>query len=343
MAVPGSLQDWRAFVDRELKRPAQLTTAERDALAPAAREDYDERRVAWLSADVVLATPDLVNIRRLWTTLRAETLSAPSMSAKMLSISGSPTMGKTTTATWIARDHERKERARHPTLRADEFQPSLYIVTPPSTTPKMLMTAFCNVLGLPYTRANTAQHLTERLIAVLRTLRTSLVVVDEIHNVESNKQVGAEAASTLKLFAERLDCAFILCGVDLERSAVFAGPVGAQLASRSLRYNMHGSSYGTADARAEWNGLVATCADLLPFAESHERLFTDVEAWLFQVTGGSIGLLRAIVRHAAIDAIESGRERIGKRDLEYFAFQGVVPRTPSPRAAAQPDDSAAYA
>lgn len=330
MAVPGSLGEWRDYVRREPVRPEKLSLPQRDALTPEARHDYDETRFAWLSADVVLATPDVINLRRLWATLRIEVLSATSMAPKTLSISGAPTLGKTTTATWIARDHERKERARYPSLRADEFQPSLYVVTPPATTPKMLMVAFCNALGLPHTRASTAQDLSERVLAVLRELRTSLVVVDEIHNVQSNRQIGAEAAATLKLFAERLDCAFILSGIDLNRSAVFAGSVGEQLASRAIAYEMRGCAYGTAESRDQWHELVASCSDLLPLAESQERVLSKAAAWLFDVTGGSIGRLRGLLRRAAIDTIRTGRESFTRQDLEAFAHQGASPQRRGP-------------
>ncbi len=110
MAVPTKLQQWREYVARDPQRPDQLNARQLAALTPAALEAYNEQRFAWLSADVVLGTPDVRRMRRLWATLRAETLYAPSMTAKTLSVSGAPTYGKTTAATWIARDHEREER-----------------------------------------------------------------------------------------------------------------------------------------------------------------------------------------------------------------------------------------
>lgn len=341
MAVPTTLQQWREYVARDPQRPDQLNARQLAALTPAALEAYNEQRFAWLSADVVLGTPDVRRMRRLWATLRAETLYAPSMTAKTLSVSGAPTYGKTTAATWIARDHERKERSRRPNLRSDALQPSLYVVTPPATTPKMLLTAFCNVLGLPHTRASTAQDLTERVTSVLHSLNTSLIVLDEVHNVQSNRQVGAEAASALKLFAERLDCAFILVGIDLDRSPVYAGPVGEQLASRTIRYDMTGCTYNSAQAREEWALLVGSCQELLPLARQNEQVFADSAGWLFEVTGGSIGRLRALLRRAALDAIISGREQISKADMEAFAHQGGLRAQPVRAAeAAQSRDAA---
>lgn len=343
MAIPTNLQDWREYVTREPQRPDHLSDRELKALSARALDAYNERRFAWLTADTVLGTPDVQKLRRLWATLRAETLFGTNTAAKMLSVSGAPTSGKTTAALWIARDHERNERRRHPARRPDQLQPSLYVVTPPATTPKMLLVAFCNVLGLPHARASTAQDLIERVHAVLRTLQTSLIVLDEIHNVQSNRQIGAEAASTLKLFAERLDCAFILNGIDLDRSPVFAGAVGEQLASRTIRYDMRGYRYNSAQAREEWAELLASCCDILPLTRQSDQVFADAAPWLFEVTGGSIGRLRSLLRRAAIDAITSGRERVTMADMEVFANQGGHSHKPAstPRAARNLDAASA--
>lgn len=343
MAIPSNLQIWRDYVAREPQRPDRLSDRELKALPARALDDYNESRFAWLSADTVLATPDVQQLRRLWATLRVETLFGTNTTAKTLSVSGAPTFGKTTAALWIARDHERTERHRHPTLRPDEIQPSLYVVTPPATTPKMLLIAFCNVLGLPYVRANTAQELIERVQGVLRTLQTSLIVLDEVHNVQSNRQIGAEAASTLKLFAERLDCAFILAGIDLDRSPVFAGSIGEQLASRTTRYDMRGYRYTSAKTREEWGQLLVSCYDLLPLTRQSEQVIADAGAWLFEVTGGSIGRLRSLLRRAAIDAITSGREHFTRADMEVFANQGGHFRTPASKPRTTNDLDAASA
>lgn len=289
------------------------------------------QRLAWLSADIVLETRHVQAVRRMWAVLRSEALFSSNMAAKTLSISGSPTLGKTTLATWIARDHERRERARYPTLGTDEFQPSVYVVTPPATTPKMLMIAFSNFLGIPHARAITAQDLSHRVVLVLKSLRTSLVVLDEVHNVQSNRQLGAEAASTLKLFAERLDCAFIFAGIDLDRSPVFAGAVGEQLASRSLRYDLSPCGYQSAGASEEWTQLVASCLALLPLSHPTDEFVWTESGWLYEITGGSIGRLRGLLRRAAIDAIISGREKLTRNDLEAFAYNGAYPRVSTPR------------
>lgn len=333
MAVPATLEAWREFVDRSPTKPEMLTARQVRALSDGAREQYDRDRLRWLSADIVLETPDVRNLRRLWTMLSAESLTDAATLSRALAISGSPTFGKSTGVMWIAKHHERQQRQRHPLIPPAELQPSVYVVTPPATTPKMLMIAFCNTLGLPHTRSQTAQDLAEQVVHVLRTLRTSLVVLDEIHNVHSNRQVGAESASSLKLFAERLDAAFLFAGIDLPRSAVFSGPAGEQLAGRTMSYTMVGYSSRSVLDRTEWGTLISTLNDMLPLRDQAAGALQPAAGFLFDVTGGSIGRLRSLLRRTAIDAIRTGHERIDKNDLQRVAtVTGIVADAASPPA-----------
>lgn len=320
MGIPDSLSAWRRYADAETPAaPAALNAAERLSLTCDARESYDDMRIRWLSGDYVLATPDVHALRRVSAVLRAEALATRSTSPRTLAISGPAASGKTTAAMWIARDHDRKVRASRGPDLSERIQPAIYVVVPPATSPKMLLIAFCNYLGIPYSRRQSAQELMTAVIHVLRGLQTSLVVVDEIHNVQSNRQIGAEAASTLKQLAERVDAGFVLLGIDLDRSPVFAGDIGAQFASRATRYDMHGHSLSTKQSRAEWLSLVQTIALLTPLAESPHDVLSRESKLLFHLTGGSIGALRSLIRKAAIDAILSGTERITLSAIQLFS------------------------
>lgn len=325
MAIPDDLQSWRDFVATEVVRPEEFDRAQLEDLSASDREAYNATRVDFLAADLVLETPDLVAIRKLSLILEAEARIRSTTTAKALAISGAPTLGKTTAVLWIARDHERRARLRMPHLTEDGYQPSIYIVTPPATTPKMLMVAFCNFLGLPYKRVENAQALTDRVLHVLRQLRTSLVVVDEIHNLYSNRQVGAEATSTLKLFAERLDAAFIYSGIDLPSSAVFAGSAGQQLSKRAALYSMRSHNIRSQAGRTAWEELIYSCQDLLPLTDQPAGNLPALSTYLFDRTAGSIGRLRTLLRRAAIMAIQEGTERITRATLEQIPTDYVTP------------------
>ncbi|BAS09033.1 hypothetical protein AHiyo4_24550 [Arthrobacter sp. Hiyo4] len=99
-------------------------------------------------------------------------------------------MGKSTAALLIGKRHEKAERRRLARIDDASFAPMVYAVVLPATTPRMLIQAFASWFGLPVPQRSTAQLATEHVVGVLRTLGTSLVIVDEVHNLTTNRQAG---------------------------------------------------------------------------------------------------------------------------------------------------------
>lgn len=228
-------------------------------------------------------------------------------------------MGKSTAALLIGKRHEKAERRRLDRFDDVSFAPVVYAVIPPATTPRMLMQAFATWLGLPVLQKGTAQTITERVVGVLRSLGTSLVIVDEIHNLTTNRQAGAEAASTLKQFADRLDATFLYAGIDLPTTDLFAGDMGRQIKARMIMHQMRPYGIGSATDRETWTELVLGVEDLLPLAGHEPESLGEEATYLWDRTGGSIGGLRALLSDAAIGAIIDGTEKIDRRRLEATA------------------------
>lgn len=67
---------------------------------------------------------------------------------------------------------------------------------------------------------------------VLIDARTDIVIVDEIHNLNLDTRAGEELSDHLKYFTEHLPATFVYAGIDVERSGVFTGTRGRQLAGR---------------------------------------------------------------------------------------------------------------
>ena len=147
MAVPDSLAAWREFVNRRNIEPEHLTMEQIRALSPVEKECYDQARFAWLGADVVLETPDTETLTRQTRVLIARNTAQTATARRGLAISGSAGRGKSTAGLLIGRRHERMMRTK---LGRDDdgFAPVVYTVVPPGTTPKMMMLAFANFLGL---------------------------------------------------------------------------------------------------------------------------------------------------------------------------------------------------
>lgn len=315
MAVPDSRAAWREFVNRRNIEPEHLTIKQIDALSPAEKDRYDQTRFAWLGADVVLETPDTETLTRKTRVLIARNTAQTATARRGLAISGSAGRGKSTAALLIGRRHERTMRAK---LGRDDdgYAPVVYTVVPPGTTPKMMMLAFANFLGLPVPGKSTAQDLTEQIVGVMRALSVSLVLVDEVHNLKTNHQAGSEAASALKAFSERVDATFIYAGIDLLQSDLFAGHMGRQLKGRMALYQMQTYGHGNKAQRDTWAELVLGIEALLPLGRHTPGSLETETTYLYDRTGGSIGSLRALLNDAAIAAILDGEERIGRKLLD---------------------------
>ncbi|HIW91252.1 MAG TPA: TniB family NTP-binding protein [Candidatus Corynebacterium avicola] len=319
MAVPDSLTGWRDFVTHRNTEPERLSTDQITALSADDRETYDEARFAWIGADVVVDTKDITAVTHQVRLLRARLAANRSTAGRTLAISGRAGVGKSTIAMLLGKKHETAVR-RKLGLPADDLTvaPVVYLVVPPGCTPKMLMSAVSRWIGLPVRRGWDAPTITDHVVAVLRDLKTSMIIVDEVHNLRTNSSAGAEAASTLKAFTERLDAAVIFCGIDLLDSDLLAGEMGRQIRARTKIYDLRAYGYGSVGDREAWLELVAGMEALLPLAAHVPGTLTteDMAAYLWNRTGGSIGSLRNLLGDAAIEAILSGSEKLTRAGLD---------------------------
>lgn len=319
MAVPGSLTEWREFVARQAVEPPALTSIQLKKMAATERSAYDDARFAWLGSDVVLATHDTEALTRQTRIIMRRNTGCTGTARRGIAMSGSPGLGKSTAALLIGKLHEKSMRKTAGRENDTTYAPVIYVVVPPGTTPKMMMLAFANFLGLLTPSKMTAQDLAERVIGVLRYLGTSLVIVDEVHNLRTNHQAGNDAASALKVFSERLDATFIYAGIDLLHSDLFSGDMGRQIKGRMIVHEMRPYSNGTADERIAWTELVLGIEELLPLSAHSNGTLGELAPYLYDRTGGSIGSLRALLSDAAIAAIDDGTEAITRALLDTVA------------------------
>lgn len=274
----------------------------------------------------MLETKDSSQIEKHLRIVQARGSARSATAKRAFAISGRAGLGKSTTALNLGRRHE---RARRRTLGdGPDVTPVVYAVVPPGATPKMLMRAFVTWLGMQVPQRVDAPTITDQVVRVMTEQQTSLVILDEVHNLRTTRTVGAEAASQLKVFTERLDAAFVYCGIDLLTSDLFTGDIGKQIRARTKMYALEPYSFGSEKDRDNWLTLVLGMEDLLPLSDHPEGLLEDEAAYLFHRTGGSIGSLRGLLGDAAIEAILSGRERVDRALMdEIILDEEAVRRT----------------
>jgi hypothetical protein len=205
-------------------------------------------------------------------------------------------------------------RKRHPGSGGDI--PVIYITAPPAATAKMIAVEFARFLGLPVARRLNITDITEAVCGVCLDARTSLVCVDEIHNLNLATRAGAEVSDQLKYFSERLPATFVYAGIDVARGGLFTGTRGAQIASRFATITTIGFANGSREQRRDWQALIATLEATLRLRRHRPGTLVDLADYLHQRTAAMIGSLSHLIRGAAIDAIVTGQEEITRAGLD---------------------------
>ena len=198
---------------------------------------------------------------------------------------------------------------RHP--HAAGHIPVIYITVPPAATPRMIAVEFARFLGLPLTRRSNVTDVLESVCGVCLDARTTLICVDEIHNVDLGTRHGAEASDTLKYFAERLPVTFAYAGIRVERAGLLSGTRGEQIAGR---FSM--TRTGPFGRGQQWESLIAALEDSLRLHHHSGGTLVELSSYLHTRSGGMIGSLLRLIRSAAIQAVLDGSEAITKAKLE---------------------------
>jgi hypothetical protein len=303
-----TLQGWREFVTERPSIPDLLPEAAWKALDDGARLDYDEARLAHHARLLTVATSTIQQV--ITEGRRLQYLNRHADAGRCgLILSGPARTGKTTCLAQLGKTIETMHHRRHP--HAAGHIPVIYITAPPAATPRMIAVEFARFLGLPLTRRSNVTDVLESVCGVCLDARTTLVCVDEIHNVNLGTRHGAEASDTLKYFAERLPVTFAYAGISVERAGLLSGTRGEQIAGRFSMIRT-----GPFGRGQQWQSLIAALEDSLRLHHHRDGTLTGLAPYLHSRSGGMIGSLLRLIRAAAVQAVLDGTETITKATLE---------------------------
>lgn len=203
-----TLAGWRQFVRRPPVQAPPDPPDEQWALwSEEQQAEQVEQRIGYHTELSALETPEL---RKIVTTGRALLLLNRRQygARRGLLVSGDPTTGKSTAITQLGRAVEVGDRRLRPD--GDDAAPVVYLTMPPQATPKSLSIEILKFLGAPYLTRDSQIELTRQACHLLADLRTELILVDEIHNLNHHTRAGAEASDHLKYLAENVASTFRL-------------------------------------------------------------------------------------------------------------------------------------
>jgi hypothetical protein len=243
-----------------------------------------------------------------------------------LMVSGPARTGKTTAVTQLGKTAEVTHRQRNPGSRDDI--PVIYITVPPAATGKMIAMELARFLGLPVPRRANITDVIESVCGICLDAHVTMIIVDELHNLDMSTRAGAEASDTLKYFSERLPSTFVYSGIGLDRGALLAGPRGDQVAGRFTLIPTSAFTPGQ-----EWAALVAALEGSLRLYHHKDDALVTLADYLHRRTRGMIGSLLWLIRDAACQAILNGTEKLTRKSLDEIAVDMTAQATP-PRARA---------
>ena len=305
---PMTLAGWRRFVDAPPAQFELLPESQWSALTEAERAAYDDVRISYHSEMVVVATPtvrEVIKQGRLLTMLNRRESSA----RRGMIVSGPWTTGKSTALKQLGLTHELMVRQRYPDT---DRIPVVYVTTPPKGSPRKLAAEFARFLGLPAIKPRfNVTDIADAVCQILIEARCDLVLVDEIHNLNLATAAGEDMSDHLKYFTEHLPATFVYAGINVERSGLFTGVRGKQIAGRCVLVNT-----GPFPHKQDWKGLVSELEGALRLHRHEPGSLIRLERYLHQRTAGMIGSLSHLIRAAALVAILEGTEKIDRKLLQ---------------------------
>jgi AAA domain len=319
-----TLAGWRQFATAMPAVPQLLDGQVWQGLDQDKRAAYDDDRIAHHSRLLVVQTPairEVVNTGR-----RLSYLNKTAHYGRCgLIVSGPARTGKTTAITQLGKTIEVIHRRRHP--RSGSDIPVVYITVPPAATPKMIAAEFARFLGLPLSRRANITDIIEAVCGVCTDTKTSVICVDEIHNLNIATRAGAEASDTLKYFSERIPATFVFAGISVERAGLLSGARGEQIAGRFTMVRT-----GPFGCDEQWATLIAALEGSLRLHRHRPGTLPQLTRYLHQRTGGMIGSLLWLIRSAAIQAVIDGTEKITRKAMDSLQVDIASQATRSPAA-----------
>lgn len=315
-------EGWRSFVSQARPTPPQLLPeGDWKRLDPVEREIYNDMRRAYHSELLLVATPEIRQITTVGSKLIVNNR-GKQLGRRGLIVSGPSGTGKSTSITQLGKRHQLDLERRSPGV-TDRI-PVVYIIVPPAATPKMLAIELAAFLGLPVSHHDSQHAITQTVVGVLRTVRCSLILVDEVHRLDLRTRTGAEASDQLKYLFDSVGATFVYAGLDLAANGMFSGMRGGQIAGRFISLNTSTFEHATAAQRETWARVVATMEDSLRLHRHTPGTLVEMAAYLNQRTGGMIGSLDQLVYEAANDAVDDGTEKITKGHLDAVILDAAA-------------------
>ncbi|MBM6617289.1 TniB family NTP-binding protein [Bacillus suaedaesalsae] len=172
-----------------------------------------------------------------------------------------------------------------------------------------------DMLGDPLPTKGTIGNKKHRLENLIRDCEVELIMLDEFQHFynQENDKINYDVADCFKSIINKTKVPVVLFGLSDAEKVVAANP---QLKRRfSLRESIAPFSYDSPNEVVEFRMLLKEVDKMLPFENLSGLGEEDLADRFMFATNGVMNSVMKIIRDAAIQVVEEGREKIEREDL----------------------------
>ncbi|MEU7177140.1 MULTISPECIES: ATP-binding protein [Streptomyces] len=312
--LPGWLQEVNG-PDRI--QPRQLTLAQLAALSSRDLLVHNDGREVWHANIGPIETPQLLALHEALAEIVESNRQDGDKTKPAALVDAYPGLGKSTAVRAYGRALFRKQVALRgeTTPSGHRRVPTIYIALSGNTQIRGLNAAICRFYGLPVT--GDADTLAERAVDAVLSMRTSAIVIDDIHFLAGANSNSVRMANQLKYLANVFPVTLIYVGVGVQQRGVlregFSGKETAlaQFGRRTTPLTLPPFQIEDDEGRLQWQTLLKTIERKLVLAEKYPGMLArNLSDYLYARSTGHFASLMALINRGCLRAIRSGHERL---------------------------------
>lgn len=240
-------------------------------------------------------------------------------------IMGESNNGKTTIARKFLNSHPPYLRTIEEKESGCMFEvvtrPVIMVQCPHIPNEKRLYYEILDQLNLPYRKTTKAEYLQKTVINALKDMDTRVLILDEVHHILSGSPAKQrEFLNLLKYISNTAYISIVALGTN---EASFALKAEKQLDTRFDKMIIPRWKYDSDFIR-----LLMTIEKILPLEKESNLAEESISKEIFRMSNGILGEVVKISRLAAIEAIESGIEKITPQLLKKLNYTSPFDNSP---------------
>ena len=319
-----TVSNWRYFVHAPVPEQPLLPGLEEWAgWSAAERTRYNRTRHVYHANFAPIATPDLQDFHnqmllQIWKNVDGDDGACPGGL-----LDGLGTLGKTTILNHLGRRFELEFNDTFPAedpAQQHQVIPVAIVTMTAGATPKDLSLSLARFYGVPLptnTKGVTRSDITAAVIEAAEFHQTQLIMVDEAHFINVKTDAGQLANNHFKTLMNETGATFVFAGIDCKGTGLLSEGLPDSSKSQIGGRLMYKAIAPMTRDSAAWSGVLRDLETRLVLGNLPEGTFTsELSAYLYMRTGGSIGSLMNLIRKAARVAVETGTETIDEALLK---------------------------